>query len=137
MQSFTATSGRIFGAPVFWSGADGPTLYIWGQNDHLLGYRFSGGLFGTPPALQSQVSAAGGLPGGILSLSANGASDGIVWANLQISPSGPGGMVRAFDARDLTNELWTSEQVSARDRPGAFAKFSAPTVANGTARRGK
>src|SRR5262249_6827453 len=38
---------------------------------------------------------------------------------------------RAYDASDVTRELWNSEQNSSRDRLGSFSKFSAPTVANG------
>jgi hypothetical protein len=37
----------------------------------------------------------------------------------------------AFDAGNLTNELWDSRQNSARDGVGNFAKFDTPTVANG------
>ncbi len=38
--------------------------------------------------------------------------------------------LRAFDANDVTKELWNSGQNSA-DNPGYYAKFSSPTVANG------
>ena len=37
----------------------------------------------------------------------------------------------AYDASNLTNELWDSQQNSARDGLGNWAKFNAPTVANG------
>jgi hypothetical protein len=40
------------------------------------------------------------------------------------------GILRAFDANDITRELWNSEQ-DPKDRPGNYAKFAAPTVANG------
>jgi len=35
-------------------------------------------------------------------------------------------MLRAFDARNVANELWNSEQLTIRDRLGKFAKFCAP-----------
>jgi outer membrane protein assembly factor BamB len=41
------------------------------------------------------------------------------------------GILRAFNAQNVTNELWNSELVSARDSVGNFAKFCPPTVANG------
>ena len=41
------------------------------------------------------------------------------------------GVLRAFDATDLTNELWDSRQNAARDDVGNYAKFSPPTIANG------
>jgi len=40
------------------------------------------------------------------------------------------GVLRAFDADDLTNELWNS-LARPEDDFGNFAKFVAPTVANG------
>ena len=70
-------------------------------------------------------------------MSANGtnAGSGIVWAthnlvgsaNQQVRP----GILRAYNAQNVTNELWNSEQNSARDSVGNYAKFVAPTVANG------
>ena len=41
------------------------------------------------------------------------------------------GILRAYNAQNVTNELWNSEQLSARDTVGNFAKFVPPTVANG------
>src|SRR5262249_28202315 len=41
------------------------------------------------------------------------------------------GILHAYDAQNVTNELWNSEQFSARDSIGTYAKFVAPTVANG------
>jgi hypothetical protein len=40
------------------------------------------------------------------------------------------GVLRAFDAEDVSVELWNSDRDS-RDQLGKFAKFPAPTVANG------
>ena len=48
-------------------------------------------------------------------------------ANQQVLP----GILHAYDARNVTNELWNSGQNSARDAVGNFAKFVSPTVANG------
>ena len=39
--------------------------------------------------------------------------------------------MQAFDAGDVTHELWNSNQNAARDSIGRFAKFVCPTVANG------
>jgi hypothetical protein len=36
-----------------------------------------------------------------------------------------------LNAQNVSQELWNSEQVSARDSIGNFAKFVPPTVANG------
>jgi hypothetical protein len=48
-------------------------------------------------------------------------------ANVQAQP----GILHAFDATDLTHELWNSSQNADRDNPGKYAKFSPPTIANG------
>jgi hypothetical protein len=72
-----------------------------------------------------------------LSISSNGstAGTGIVWAAAPLSGnanvSTVPGQLLAFDASDLTHELWDSQQNSARDGVGNFAKFNPPTVANG------
>jgi hypothetical protein len=139
VQSFQASSsGRMNGSPVYWnSPAHGPVIYLWPASDPLKAFRLSGGLFDTVPVGQSTALAASGMPGGMLSLSAFGstAGTGILWAaisrvgdaNNQTQP----GILRAYDANDVTRELWNSEQDAARDRLTTFSKFSPPTIANG------
>ena len=79
------------------------------------------------------------MPGGMLSLSANGSKDhtGILWVT---SPLGGNanemivrGVLRALDASDVSKpELWDSETTgNAQDQLGQFAKFNPPTIANG------
>src|SRR5581483_10207778 len=71
------------------------------------------------------------------SVSSNGSSagTGIVWALSPLSGAANRGAVpgilRAFDASNLTHELWDSQQNTARDDIGNFAKFNPPTIANG------
>ena len=77
------------------------------------------------------------MPGGMLSISANGNTpgSGILWAshpfNENANQAVVEGIVRAYDASDLKHELWNSKQKPARDDIGNFAKFCPPTVANG------
>jgi hypothetical protein len=40
-------------------------------------------------------------------------------------------MVRAYDASDLSRELWNSQVNVVRDALPSYAKFCPPTVANG------
>jgi hypothetical protein len=60
---------------------------------------------------------------------------GIVWATTADSGDGGAsaapGVLRAFDAEDVSHELWDSKQNAERDQLGGFAKFSPPTIANG------
>ena len=139
VQSFQASSAaRMNGAPVYWNGPTyGPAIYVWPAGDPLKVFRLVGGLFVTPASAQSTQLAPGGMPGGMLSLSANGgaAGSGILWATM--SRSGDAnhapqpGILRAYDASNVTRELWNSQQNSTRDTLGNFSKFSPPTVANG------
>ncbi len=77
------------------------------------------------------------MPGGMLSISVNGSTtgSGIVWASHPYRKSALNavvdGIVRAYDASDLTRELWNSKQNPNRDDIGKFAKFCPPTIANG------
>jgi hypothetical protein len=76
------------------------------------------------------------MPGGMLTLTANGDHDGtgIVWASHPISDDANQrtvpGMVRAMDAGNLSRELWNST-MKAADEVGLTAKFTPPTVVNG------
>ena len=73
-----------------------------------------------------------GYPGSTPSISANGSSNGIVWT---IDNGGAfisaNAVLRAYNANDITQELWDSNQVPARDAAGPGVKFTVPTIANG------
>jgi outer membrane protein assembly factor BamB len=68
-----------------------------------------------------------GWPGSTPSISANGAANGIVWV---IDGSGTDAILRAFDAADVTNELYDSTQ-NAHDALSGSVKFAVPTIARG------
>lgn len=139
VQSFSLGARQIHGGAVWWDGPAGSYAYIQGAANYLRQFKFdpSAGKFLLPSYAQGPVAAASGQPGGMLALTADGtnASSGIVWAshnlagdaNQQVRP----GILRAYNAQNVTNELWNSEQLSARDSVGNFAKFVPPTVANG------
>jgi hypothetical protein len=128
---------NIHGTPVVWKNAQNQLrLYVWAEEDFLRAYRFDGQAF--QPAGKSPMRAPEkSMPGGMLSLSANGSTAGsaVLWASVPISGDANGksveGIVRAFDASNVEHELWNSEQEAARDTRGLFAKFCPPVVANG------
>ena len=132
VQSFSVSS--IWGTPAFWQNK----MYYGGTNDHLTAFDFSSttGLFTTPAS--SHSASMYQFPGPTPSVSAQGASGGVVWA-IDASQygvpssfgSGPA-VLHAYDATNLGTELWTSTQAASnRDQAGNAVKFTVPTVANG------
>ena len=143
---------HLHGGLRYWrSAARGPQVYIWGENDHLRAYplvlengawRINTLPDSVPPWAVS-VATSPLLPwnplismmtGGMTSISANGDHDGIIWAttpyNNDANQKVVRGMLHAYDATDLSKELWNSE-ANPEDDLGNYAKFTPPTVANG------
>jgi hypothetical protein len=75
----------------------------------------------------SQTRTAFEYPGSTPSISADGTSNGIVWAHENSNPA----VLHAYNAGDLTQELYNSSQAGTRDQFGAGNKFITPTIANG------
>ena len=123
----------------YYRGSSQEFIYVWSENDQLRAIPFdrAGNLL--DPQRQVVFSGAGptGQSGAVLSVSSNGSKDGtgIVWASYAFSGDAEHavspGMLRAFDANDVTKELWNNRQNVARDGAGNYAKFSSPTIANG------
>jgi hypothetical protein len=150
VQNFLATTGcqiplmdqgcaQIMGQ-AFWYSAAVPTLYVWGVHDQLKAFQFSNGQFNISPATTGTLNAY--YPGGVLAHSSyqGTAGTGIVWAvTSDVADNGfyfgPGwvgtGTLHAYDATDLTRELWNSSQNLIRDGLGNFASFAPPVIANG------
>jgi hypothetical protein len=133
---------HIHGAPVVWKKSDTKIVaYVWSEKDFLKAFEFTGKKFDSRPLSTSVYGLPKDelrMPGGILSVSSNGAQDGsgIVWASIPTDDDGMNktvkGTLRAYDARDLNNELWNSDMnAEGTDRVGSFAKFCPPVVANG------
>jgi hypothetical protein len=62
-------------------------------------------------------------------ISANGTSTAIVWALDTTANGGP--VLHAYDATDLSSELYNSSMQAGRDAVDATASYSVPVVANG------
>jgi hypothetical protein len=135
LQTWSLGSG-IYGGPVWWTGPNGSFMYVWPSSEsRLRQYQFTGA-FNTIPYTQGATLGGFGTPGGILSLSANGANagSGILWATVNKSASANqsvvAGALHAYNAQNVGFELWNSDKL-ARDSLGNLAKFVPPTVANG------
>ena len=133
VQQFSFSSG-IFSTPAMWQN----TLYVVpvGAPVQAFTLNTSTSQLRTTPA--SQSSATFGFPGATPSISSSGTLNGIVWVidssksgtwNGGSAPAGPA-VLHAYDATDLTKELWNSSMVSG-DGAGNAVKFTVPTVANG------
>jgi hypothetical protein len=131
-QSIDAGSGELHNF-AFWNGSDGPTLFIQGDEGPVTAYKLAGGTL-TMAAKNTVRSSTGhmGHPGGILTVSSNGATPGtgIVWVSMGVAPGdawheSTAGQLLAYDASDV------SKAPLFKTSYGTFAKFSPPMVANG------
>jgi hypothetical protein len=105
-----------------------------GGGDHLKAFSWNtngDGLISTFPT--SQTAKLFGYSTPTPSVSANGNSNGIVWALDNVSYKNPCCQtLYAYDANNLGHLLYASYQApNQRDVPGAATKFAVPTIANG------
>ncbi len=102
-------------------------VYFGAVSDNLKAFQMTNGLLSSGPTSQSPEIYPN--RGGTFMVSANGTSNGILWAIQDNSPSN--GILYAYDATNLTNELYNSSQVASRDALGLAMKLIPPVVANG------
>jgi hypothetical protein len=107
-----------YSTPAYWNGH----LYVSGVNDHVKDFLLINGML-SPNTKAPQTF---GYPGATPTVSANGTKNAIVWA---VEPAKA--VLHAYDATNLTNELYNSNQNSARDALGSNVKFAPVTVVNG------
>jgi outer membrane protein assembly factor BamB len=135
-QMFQASRTWIFNLAL-WTSPTGPILYVQGEGNGLKAYcvvnQLSSQPFSTTPCA-SNSSATVNAKGGMV-VSANGSTigSGILWTTTK-SPSADNpsaGALHAFDASDVSQELWNSDLNGTSDALGNFAKFGTPTVVAG------
>ncbi len=116
-----ALPGGVFAMPAYFSN----TVYYGSVGNPIQAFTITNAKLSTSAAAHTANSF--GYPGATPSVSANGASNGIVWAVENSSPA----VLHAFDAGTL-NELYNSNQAaSGRDHFGNGNKFMVPTIVNG------
>jgi outer membrane protein assembly factor BamB len=114
--------GGIFSTPAFFNN----TVYLAAVNDYMKAFSVANGQLSPVPTSQSLVGF--GYPGATPSISANGTKDAILWA----VNNGYAATLHAYDATDLSKELYNSEQApNERDQLGPGNKFIVPTIVNG------
>ena len=117
-----ALAGGVWSMPAYFRSA----VYFGAVGDSLKEFSIVNAKLVDQPA--SKTAAKFAYPGTTPSISANGNSNGIVW--VVESRSNQAGILRAYDASNLANELYNSNQAGARD---SFSdnKYITPMIANG------
>lgn len=124
VQSLEGVIQPLFGIPAYFNAAlGGNTVYFSAVNDRMKAFSVKNGKLSTAPV--SSTNATFGYPGSVPGISANGSTNGIVWV------IDPAARLRAFDATDLSKELYDSGNTDGRDSLGTYVKFSTPAIANG------
>lgn len=118
-------SGGGYGAMAYWNG----NVYFACSGDSLRDFALENG--------QLKLRSSSGIrldnPGATPSVSADGTKNAIVWALATKTWNGPdrSAVLYAFDANNLSEPIYTSEQNSKRDRAALATRFVIPLVVNG------
>lgn len=132
-------SANMHAQAAYYGGGPQEFVYVWSENDPLRAIPFdrAGNLLDVSGEIDFTGGGPSGQSGAVLSVSSNGATagTGILWASYPFSGDAESfvtpGILRAFDASDVSKELWNNRLNFARDGAGMYAKFAPPTIANG------
>lgn len=114
-------AGGVYAAPAYFNNA----VYYGAVGNFIEAFSITNAKLSSSPAAQTSNSFA--YPGATPSISANGTTNGIVWA----VENGSTAVLHAYDATNL-HELYNSNQASGgRDQFGIGNKFISPTIVNG------
>jgi hypothetical protein len=113
--------GGVWATPAYFNN----TVYYGAVGDSLRAFAIVNAKLVAPAG--SHSSAGFAYPGTTPSISANGTSAGIVWA----VENGSGGVLHAYDATNLGNELYNSSQAPNGRDSFTDNKFITPMIANG------
>jgi hypothetical protein len=114
---------RLYGTPAYWNG----NLYAAASNLPLKQYQFQGGVLNSTPF--AMAPSVYGLRGGNTVISANGTQNGIAWVYEKAANSQ--GILHAYDATDVSKELWNSNMNGSRDGMTTGTGFGTPVIASG------
>lgn len=125
VQNIIGEVGAVFSTPAYWNN----NVYFGANHDALKAFSLTNGLLSAAPTSQSAFTFI--YPGPAPNVSANGNANGIVWVLETDTQNNSAEVLRAYDATNLANELYNSNQNLARDIPGNIVKYAIPTIANG------
>jgi hypothetical protein len=140
IQKLNIGDNHIHGTPVYFkNNTNQEYVYFWAEGDNYLKqipFNRTTMKFDTTKTITG--TTLNSERGAVLAVSSNGqvAGTGIVWVTHPIHGLGDAtnvgpGLLQAFDANDVRRELWNSNLNLTRDSVGLYAKFVAPTIANG------
>ncbi|MEA2539182.1 MAG: hypothetical protein QOH35_548 [Acidobacteriaceae bacterium] len=116
----------LWSTPAYWNG----NVYMWAENDALKMFPLTNGALANRAS--SQSSATSGFPGATPVVSSNGTQNGIVWTlETDLFTSNGPSILYAFNATNVGQELYGSNQNPTRDNAGPAVKFAVPMVTNG------
>ncbi len=121
VQTFAMANSASFSVPAYFNGRFYTSA---GYGGTTTSWPLTNAAITTGAAQNSPDQIA--FPGCSPYITANGTSNGVVW----VVDKGTG-QLRAYDAANMTTELWTSNQNATRDTLGSAVKFSVPTPVNG------
>jgi len=117
-----ALGGRVVATPAYFNN----TVYYGASGDSLKAFPVANARLSTTAASKSSRTFT--YPGSTPAVSANGVTNAILWAVENSNPA----VLHAYDARDLSQELYNSSQAAnSRDAFGAGNKFITPSIVNG------
>ncbi len=120
-------SDGIYSAPAYWNGH----LYYYAGSDAVKDFVVRNGKLASTP--ESESAQKSQFSGGTPTVSANGTTNGVVWTieTKAWNASGGEAILRAYDALNVSKELYASDRQPNRDRAGGAIRFTIPTVAGG------
>ena len=113
--------GGVWANPAYFNN----TVYYGSVGQPLKAFPINNAKLAASPSSESPTSFE--YPGTSPAVSANGGSNGIVWAVENSNPA----VLHAYDATNLAHELYNSNQAGSRDQFGAGNKFITPLIVNG------
>ena len=125
--------GGSFDTPAYYNSGTRQLIYYQGLDDVLKAFELFNGQLSATPFSRANPPVFG-YPGATPSISANGTSNAIAWT-LNVNPlfAGRPAVLFAYDATasPTLTQLYSTNQVGARDQLEVGVKFTVPTIANG------
>jgi len=142
VQTVSGPAAGYWGGPAYWQSGTATYVYYSGlvkevappAGDNIRQFKMVNGVFSPETSVFQSTKKL--LVGSTPSISANLKAGGILWALaradvLSQKPGSQPAILYAFDATNISKQLYASSTNSTRDQAGAGVKFAVPTIANG------